>query len=79
MKEEEEKEQGKCYENDVEMKGDDCAASECFTLTPSPRLTNEHSNGPLRQLGWVLALCGRFLPNGAGALGVEFASSVSIG
>ena len=35
-KEKVEEEEGKCYENDVEMKGDDCAAaSECFTLTPS--------------------------------------------
>ena len=36
---EEVEEEGKCYENDVEMKGDDCAAappppSECFTLPP---------------------------------------------
>ena len=35
---EEVEEEGKCYENDVEMKGDDCA-SECFTLLslPSPK------------------------------------------
>ena len=38
IRREEVEEEGKCYENDVEMKGDDCA-SECFTLLslPSPK------------------------------------------
>ena len=43
---EEVEEEGKCYENDVEMKGDDCAAaasrpqSECFTLPPVAKITS---------------------------------------